>query len=148
MTIWDSPLFIIAGMGPLAVATADTWGTEIGLRKGKSTSLITDFQIFPPGTDGGVSVRGTLASLLGSAVIGIATYYFFSLQVAAFFCILIAGFLGSLIDSYLGAIFQRNSSSVTLPVLKNKIPIDNDIVNGLSTGIGALLAIIFKLVFI
>lgn len=148
MAVWVSPLFVIAGMGALAGATADTWGTEVGFRKGKSTYLITDFRSVPPGTDGGISVNGTVASLLGSAAIGGASIYFFSLDVVVFFCIFAAGFLGSLVDSYFGAIFQRNNSSVTLPVSKYRILIDNNIVNGISTGISALLAIILKLVFL
>lgn len=148
MIIWDSPLFIVVGMGALATATADTWATEIGLRKGKPTYLITNFRLVPPGTDGGVSIKGIVGAMLGSAVIGIASYYFFSLQFPVFFCIFAAGFLGSVVDSYFGAIFQRNNSSVTLPVWENKIRIDNDIVNFLSTGIGALLAITLKLIFI
>jgi uncharacterized membrane protein len=61
---------------------------------------------------------------------------------------LAAGFLGSVADSYFGATFQCSNRSVTLPISNQQIAIDNDLVNAISTGVGALLAIILKIIFI
>lgn len=146
--IFDSSLFIVGALGALATATADTWGTEIGMRFSNSCYLITSFKKVPAGTDGGVSVQGTLSALLGSVMIASAGVYFFSLHLGVFICIFVAGFLGSIADSYFGAIFQRNNSSVVLPIYRDPIRIDNNIVNGISTGVGTLLAIILNLIFI
>ncbi|WP_171032769.1 DUF92 domain-containing protein [Fodinibius saliphilus] len=146
--IFDSQLFIVAAVGTIATATADTWSTEIGTRADNSTYLITNFRKVSIGTDGGVSIKGTIAGLLGSALIAAISIYVFSLQLALFICIFAAGFLGSVADSYFGAIFQRNNSSVTLPVINQTIPITNNIVNGISTGIGGVLAAILKLIVI
>ncbi len=143
--IADTELFIVGAMAVVATATADTWATELGSKERNSTYLITDFQTVLPGTDGGVSLQGTFAALAGSALIAIASIYVFSLHLYVFLYIFVAGFLGCLVDSYLGAIFQRNNSSVMPPVLNLKISIDNNIVNAVATGAGALLAIILKL---
>lgn len=145
--IFSKGIFIIGAMAAIATATADTWGTESGSKTPGSTYLITNFKTVPRGTDGGISVRGTLATLAGSVLIAAASIYVFSLEFYVFLCIFIAGFLGSIIDSFLGAIFQQNNSSVTLPVLGTKIDIDNNLVNGISTGAGALLAITLKILF-
>ena len=139
-------VFLIGGLAAVAVATADTWATELRSVKKDSTYLITSFEKVKPGTDGGISLEGTVWSLVGSALIAGAAIYVFSLQLSIFFYIFIAGFLGSVIDSYLGATFQRNNTSVGSPFLGQRISISNNLVNGLSTGAGALLAIIFKIV--
>lgn len=143
--LFSNVIFLIAAMAAIATATADTWGTEMGSRAPNSTYLITTFQIVPPGTDGGISLQGTIFSLAGSVLIAAASIYVFSLEFYDFLCIFIAGFFGSVVDSYLGAIFQQNNSSVSLPVLKVNVDIDNNLVNCISTGTGALLAIILKL---
>jgi uncharacterized protein (TIGR00297 family) len=144
----DNNVFLIAALAAIATATADTWGTELGSKFYRSTFLITDFSNVEPGTDGGISLKGTIASLFGSLIIWAASIYVFSLQFAVFLCIFTAGFLGSLVDSYFGATFQRNNDSVSLPVLQTKISIDNNLVNGISTGVGAILAIILNWILI
>lgn len=141
---FNSNMFVIAALAAVATAAADTWGTELGSKYYRSTFLITNFRNVEPGTDGGISLKGTIASLFGSLVIGAASIYVFSLQFTVFLSIFTAGFLGSLVDSYFGATFQRNDNSVSLPVLHTKINIDNNLVNGISTGIGAMLAIILN----
>ena len=140
----NSDVLIIAAIAAVATATADTWGTELGSNKYSSTYLITNLHNAEPGTDGAISLKGTTASLLGSLIIGATSLYVFSFQFTVFISIFVAGFLGSLVDSYFGATFQRNNDSVSLPVLQVKISIDNNLVNGISTGVGAMLAIIFK----
>ena len=148
LPVLESGLLILSALGALAAATSDTWATEVGTRTSSRTYLVTSFRKVAKGTDGGVSFSGTLAALAGSAVLGAAGAYVFSLQLGIFICILTAGFLGSVVDSYLGAIFQQNNRSVTVPVSEDRIPVGNNAVNLVSTGIGALLTVIFKLVFI
>lgn len=145
--ILDDQIFLIGAMAAIAVATADTWATELRSKKDQSTYLITTFERVTPGTDGGVSLQGTIWGILGSGLIAGTSIYVFSLQLSIFFCIFIAGFSGCLIDSYFGATFQRNNSSAAVPGTEYDISIDNNMVNALSTGVGALLAIILNLVF-
>ncbi|MGD8426032.1 MAG: DUF92 domain-containing protein [Balneolaceae bacterium] len=144
-TIFEANIFLVSALASIATSTADTWGTELGSTKPNSTYLITTFENVQAGTDGGISLKGTIAALLGSMMIGAISVYVFSLKFYIFLCIFLAGFSGSVADSYLGAIFQRNNRSITVPVLHSKFRIDNNLVNGLATGMGALLAIILKL---
>ncbi|MCW9706826.1 DUF92 domain-containing protein [Fodinibius salsisoli] len=140
--------FLVAALTAIAVATADTWATELRSEKQGATYLVTIYEQVPPGTDGAISLQGTIWSLLGSSLIAGASIYVFSLQLSIFFCIFIAGFLGGLLDSYLGATFQQNSKPAVVPGTRHYLNIDNNMVNALSTGAGALLAIILNLIFI
>lgn len=141
-------IYVVGAMAAIAVATADTWATELRSKKHQSTYLITTFERVTPGTDGGVSLQGTIWGLLGSGLIAGTSIYVFSLQLSVFFCIFIAGVLGCLLDSYFGATFQRNNSSAVVPGTAYDFIIDNNMVNAISTGVGALLAIILNLVII
>jgi len=146
--IFDAPIFLVGAIGALATATADTWSTELGTRLKGRTYLITNLNNVSTGTDGGISIKGTAAALLGSAMIAVVAMAVFSFQLGFFITILVAGFLGSVADSYFGATFQRSNCSVTLPISNQQININNDFVNAISTGVGALLAIIFKIIII
>jgi uncharacterized protein (TIGR00297 family) len=56
-------------LAALAEATADTVSSEIGQALGGTTWLITKFRRVPAGRDGGVSVAGTLAGLVGAGLV-------------------------------------------------------------------------------
>ena len=49
-----------------AAKLADTFGSEIGKRFGRNTYLITSFRKVERGTEGGISLEGTVASALGA----------------------------------------------------------------------------------
>ncbi|MGC8917319.1 MAG: DUF92 domain-containing protein [Thermoanaerobaculum sp.] len=56
-----------AAVAVLAAAWADTWGSELGKLWGTRVFRLPDFARVPPGTPGGVSFAGLLASGLGAA---------------------------------------------------------------------------------
>ena len=62
------PLLALAA---LAEAAADTGSSEIGMAFPGKTLLITTFRPVPPGTDGGVSLFGTLAAILGAGAVAL-----------------------------------------------------------------------------
>ncbi|KPQ00822.1 MAG: putative membrane protein [Bacteroidetes bacterium HLUCCA01] len=136
-------MFLIAAFAALATANADTWATEAGTRInfGKTRSIL-GFKAVPRGTDGGVSVPGTLAAVAGAVFIGAITLYFpKNFMFLSAVSIAAAGFLGSLTDSVLGAWFQAGNR--TLPLFfgtgKDK---ENNTVNFVATGLGMLYGLI------
>lgn len=144
--IWDITLLWIAAAGALSAATADTWATEIGSKSKPKTWLITSLKPVSPGVDGGISVKGTISALAGSIFIGV-----FAMLLTGFYplatvlSISVAGFSGCLVDSYLGAAVQQRPIRWTIiSGYSFTFTIDNDTVNWISTGVGALGAIIIN----
>jgi uncharacterized protein (TIGR00297 family) len=89
----------------MAVATADTWGTEIGVLSQRKPRSILTGQIVPRGTSGGVTLLGTSATILGGLAIGAAGL----LLLGDWRVIplgMIGGVSGATIDSLLGARWQ------------------------------------------
>jgi uncharacterized protein (TIGR00297 family) len=94
----------------LAAVNADTWATELGVLNPKSPRLITNLgRRVEKGTSGGVSFFGTVASLLGAAVIALPAGILSpdgSLTGVHGGLIAVSGLAGSLFDSFLGATLQ------------------------------------------
>jgi uncharacterized protein (TIGR00297 family) len=106
-------LFASAFVGHYACCCGDTWASESGtafIHKLLTTPiLVTTLKPVPSGTNGGMSLLGTLASAAGGAAIGAV----FSIASIGLWdpsrTILIGcagGFGGSLLDSVLGALLQ------------------------------------------
>lgn len=141
--------FLGAAFGVIATATADTWATETGIRKPGKTISLKNFKSVKPGTDGGVSLKGSLFAILGSLMIGFfASQGLGSDPFSTFAVVTISGFLGCLIDSYIGATYQGNQNpenpvSLWLSLDKDK---QNNLVNWVSTGSGGLIALVLLLI--
>jgi len=140
----EEKLFLVAAFSAVATATADTWATEAGSKTKGKTYLITNFSKVDPGTDGGVSFKGTVSSILGSFLIAITSKLITGEPWSMFYIIFISGFSGSLADSYLGAILQHHKSGSFYNYINRFIPDGqlNNAVNLMATGIGALTALI------
>ncbi len=90
----------------LAAVNADTWATELGVLNPTPPRMITDLRKrVEKGTSGGISLFGTFASLMGSAIIALLAAWFAN-QWSLFPLITLAGLAGSLFDSFLGATVQ------------------------------------------
>ena len=128
-----SPALLLIGFSAsFAAKLADTFGSEIGKRWGRTTLLITNLRPVPAGTEGAVSVEGTLASGLGSLLMTLVMAFLGLLQSgAAFALVLVVGFIATLLESLLGALGQGR-----WPWLSNEL------VNGLQTAWAAALAMI------
>jgi len=94
----------------LAAVNADTWATELGVLNPTPPRMITDLRKrVEKGTSGGVSLFGTIASLLGSSVIALLAVLLsptHSLNTDHFLLITASGLAGSFFDSFLGATAQ------------------------------------------
>ena len=111
--ITNSPLFLLAPVAAIACATADTWSSDIGVVSRQKPVSILTFKRITPGQSGGVSLLGSMASVLGAAFIAgvflVLVYFFYENDVMpflAFYIITVCGALGSLVDSVLGAGIQ------------------------------------------
>jgi uncharacterized protein (TIGR00297 family) len=139
-----------AFVGALATAGADTWATELGMLARTRPRLLTTMRPVAPGTSGGVTLEGSLASAGGALVVGLV-----SGQVRR---ALIAGIAGSLLDSLLGATLQAAywCDACQVPAeeplhvvctsrtrrIKGSTAVNNDTVNAAATLAGALIGAI------
>jgi len=122
-------VFMIGFVAAFATALADTVASEIGQLLGKEPVLITTFKKVPPGTEGAVSVAGTIAGVIAALLIACIAWYLELLGMVGGMVVIVAGILGMLFESVLGALFKFTSS------------LSNEMMNFLNTIIGALLGI-------
>jgi len=136
-------LAVLAGMAPLglrdllgiayaasvATAAADTCSSEIGKAYGHRTFLITTLRPVPPGTEGAVSLEGTLAGLGGAAAVAAVAVATGLFGWRAAVVVTIAGLVGSLAESLLGTVAEKRGW------------MDNNLLNAANTAIGALVAV-------
>jgi uncharacterized protein (TIGR00297 family) len=159
---YPSPAMAAIFLGAISASAADTAATELGLLSKSKPRLITNpSRTVPPGTSGGVSPLGFVGAALASTVIGaiaIALGILPDPYIVIPMCLL-GGVVGALADSFVGAVFQRKGYCVVCfkptEALKHcgertkatdGAPfVENNIVNVLSTVVGALvsLAILF-----
>jgi uncharacterized protein (TIGR00297 family) len=94
--------------GAMAAVNADTWATELGVLNPHPPRLIINCKRVEPGTSGGISPWGTLATLAGAATIGLVGALFSPGNFPWHFVVTVtlSGVCGSLFDSLLGASIQ------------------------------------------
>ena len=121
-------IFLLATAAALSEAAADTVSSEVGQASSEKARLITTWEQVPAGTDGGVSLVGTIAGIVAAALVslvcvatGLLPWKWLGPSVAA-------AVLGMVADSYLGAWLERGHV------------LNNDSVNFFSTLIAAAAA--------
>lgn len=129
----NSWMFSIAYIATIAVAGADTAASELGV-KDQKVWLITNFKRVEPGTDGGISLYGTLISVTASFAVSVLGYLFIFNTLDLWVLVpAVCGIIGCFADSYLGATLESWGYI-------------SKYVNNCSTGIiGGVLAILFCL---
>lgn len=148
-----NPLWNVAALGALAAAAADTWATEIGTVLGGTPRSVISFAPLPPGTSGGVTAAGTLASAVGSAMV--ATVAYLTGVGASPGAVFLGGVAGSVADSLAGATAQErrwcdvcergterqvHACGAPSRVIGGIRGVRNDFVNVLCSVVGALIA--------
>ena len=132
LNLGDLVLLKIGFAASFAAKLADTFGSEIGKRYGVKTYLITSFKMVDRGTEGGISIEGTIASLLGSIFMSFVTLCLSIISSNYQFIIVsISGFLATISESIIGAKYQT------------KYKLSNEMVNAIQTSISSVLAIFF-----
>ncbi len=133
------PLFM--GIAALATAAADTTASELGQLIGRRAFLPLSFRRVDRGTEGAISIEGTLAGIIAGCLVAIAgtamTVHHFragftgSVAVDRTYVVLVitaCAFLGSYLESILGSWNRRHGS-----------PIANGTLNFANTLLGAFL---------
>ena len=122
---------LLLGMtAALAEAGADTVSSECGQAFRETAVLITTFETVPAGTDGGISLTGTLAGAVAAGAIALTARIGGLVSDLGFGISVVAAVLGMLADSYLGARFERRGA------------LDNDVVNFLGTLVSVAISLI------
>jgi|HubBroStandDraft_4_1064222.scaffolds.fasta_scaffold03957_1 uncharacterized protein (TIGR00297 family) len=106
-SVTGSRVWLVATLAALAEAATDTVASEIGQYRGLHARMITTGQKVPPGTDGGVTIEGSVAGLAAGFVIATIGSVGWMISPAQIWIPLAAGFAGMLIDSVIGATLQR-----------------------------------------
>jgi uncharacterized protein (TIGR00297 family) len=127
------PWLVACMVAALAEAAADTVSSECGQAWSDRVYLITSFRRVPVGTDGGISLVGTLCGTIAAALVAWISHV---LRLVPYEWAVVAGgagVLGTFVDSLLGAAFER------------RLWLGNNTVNLLSTAAAAGLAALFFL---
>jgi uncharacterized protein (TIGR00297 family) len=121
-------LFLLAMAAALSEAAADTVSSELGQAFGEKARLVTTWHPVAPGTDGAVSLIGSVAGVAAAGIVscvcilgGLLPRPWLAISAGA-------GVLGMVADSFLGAWLERRRL------------VNNDLVNLLGTLVAALAA--------
>ena len=122
-------LFLLAMAAALSEAAADTVSSELGQAFGEKARLITTWRPVAPGTDGAVSLIGSVAGVAAAGMVssvcvlgGLLPRPWLAISAGA-------GVMGMVADSFLGAWLERHRL------------VNNDLVNFLGTLVAALAAL-------
>jgi uncharacterized protein (TIGR00297 family) len=126
---WES-LLLLGYVASFSTKLADTTASEVGKAYGKSTFLITTLKSVPRGTEGAVSLEGTLAGILGGVTICMVAYSLGLITLTGVMICTIASFIATNLESVIGATLQPKIDWLT-----------NELVNAINTIIGAVAAI-------
>jgi uncharacterized protein (TIGR00297 family) len=122
------PLFAV-GLAALAEAAADTVSSEVGQVLGGMPRMITTLRQAEPGTDGAISLVGTLAGVVAAGIVAIAG------------SLAIRGGLSMLAISWAGGVFGLFFDSLLGATLERRGSLNNDAVNFLSTASAVVFAL-------
>ena len=122
------PWFAIALVAAFATAACDTVSSEIGQAYGRRHVMVTNFRRVPAGTEGAVSLEGTLAGIVAAAILALlarATGLIGAIEVPV---VVVAAFAGATAESYVSAAAGKLRE------------VDNEVVNFANTVAGASVA--------
>ncbi|MFQ5653460.1 MAG: DUF92 domain-containing protein, partial [Planctomycetota bacterium] len=128
---WELPWLPFAVGGAFATALADTAASELGPIWGRRTVHPLTLRRVAPGSEGGISLEGTLAGTAGALLVAAAAAATGWLPPESLWILPLAGTLASYAESVLGA-------------WKRAAPWrQNELLNLMNTALGAALAVLF-----
>lgn len=127
-------LLLVAMCATLGEAAADTVASEIGQISSHEARLITNWRRVPAGTDGAISVAGTLAGTSAALLVALTGNFTGLIDHQGIVVSFIAACSGMICDSYLGA------------ALESRKLLCNNTVNLLGTLTAAFVAVLLAIV--
>lgn len=127
-------LLLLGYVASLSTKLSDTCASEVGKAYGRRTFLITTLRPVPPGTEGAVSLEGTLAGIAGSVAIALVGWAVGLIPAGQVLTCAIAAFIATNLESLIGATLQERYRWLT-----------NELVNIINTSLGAIAAILIAL---
>ncbi|MBW4616888.1 MAG: TIGR00297 family protein [Desmonostoc vinosum HA7617-LM4] len=124
-------LLLLGYVASFSTKLSDTTASEVGKAYGKSTFLITTLQPVARGTEGAVSLEGTLAGVVASIAIAFVGWGVGLINLLGVAWCVIAAFIATNLESVIGATLQSKYTWLT-----------NEVVNIFNTLIGAIAATI------
>ncbi|KAJ0801553.1 hypothetical protein HanPI659440_Chr03g0118541 [Helianthus annuus] len=114
---------------------SDTVSSEIGKAYGKTTYLVTTFKVVPRGTEGAVSVEGTVAGVVASILLASVACLLGEINVVEAVICVLASQIANVGESVIGAVLQDKEGFKWL---------NNDAVNVINISLGCILAILIQ----
>lgn len=105
--LWPDRRLLIAMAAALAEAAADTVSSEMGQAVGGAPRLITTWKKVEAGTNGAVTLAGTMDGATAAVVVALVFVLTKILSWRSFVVCATAGAAGMLFDSFLGATLER-----------------------------------------
>ena len=124
------PLLALGFVASLSTKLSDTTATEVGKAYGQRTFLITTFRPVPRGTEGAVSLEGTVAGILGSVALSAVAWACGLIPLIGVGLCAIAALVATTVESLIGATIEEKLGWLT-----------HDLVNIINTTIGAAVSI-------
>ncbi|MBN3895253.1 MAG: TIGR00297 family protein [Nostoc sp. NOS(2021)] len=124
-------LLLLGYVASFSTKLADTTASEVGKAYGKSTFLITTLQPVPRGTEGAISLEGTLAGIVASVAIASVGWGVGLIDLLGVGWCVLAAFIATNLESVIGATLQSKYTWLT-----------NEVVNIFNTLIGAIAAVL------
>ncbi|MGB3760370.1 MAG: TIGR00297 family protein [Rivularia sp. (in: cyanobacteria)] len=134
-TVFLSSLLLLGYVASFCTKLSDTCASEVGKAYGKRTFLITTLQPVPRGTEGAVSLEGTLAGIFASVVLAMLGWGVGLIDLWGILWCVLAAFIATNLESVIGATLQSRWQWLT-----------NELVNVLNTLIGAATAMLFAFI--
>ena len=131
LVINPQSLLLLAYVASFSTKLADTTASEVGKAYGKSTFLITTLKPVPRGTEGAVSLEGTLAGIVASVAIAFIGWGVGLIDLLGVAWCVLAAFIATNLESVIGATLQSKYNWLT-----------NEVVNIVNTLIGAIAAVL------
>ena len=128
------PLLVLGYVASFSTKLSDTCASEIGKAYGKNTFLITTLKPVPRGTEGAISLEGTIAGVVGSIAIALLALALGLINWLGLIWVVVAAFIATNIESVIGATAQTKFPWLT-----------NEVVNFINTSIGAIVAMLLCL---